>query len=493
MTHPYPNQNIPVTNTGAHLTCVNMTNAIGQTTGSWQVAKDTVRAMSTGEMWSVPLPTNISNVPITPSLSIAGITGGSVVLNEGYVHGAGAGGETAGWLVMVTMNQDTGVLVQSTNITYAGGAKSLLPYTRTGTAFGDGKVFIVNEASYAVEAYDVNTGKQVWSKAFTGDNGAAPNIYDNFGLKHYIVNGELITEGLGGDVWAQSTSTGDFLWYTNTTKLVGSPGIETPYGIWPLWVFNCACFSGDTAYLPVGHEYNPPLFHGAQMIALNLTTGQLEWSELGMYIRSSEISYGILLSLNAYDNQIYAYGKGPSQTTVSAPTVGVSTTTPITITGSVTDISAGIKQNAVAVNFPNGVPCVSDASMSHYMEYVYQQQPCPANVTGVPVTISVVDANGNYRTIGTTTTNAMGTYGYTWTPDITGNYQIIVNFAGTNGYYSSSASTYVYATEPAPTATAAPVQTQTPTETYFAISTAAIIIAIAIVGIVIALLVRKRP
>ena len=58
------------------------------------------------------------------------------------------------------------------------------------------------------------------------------------------------------------------------------------------------------------------------MIALNLTTGQLSWSELGMYIRASEISYGILLSLNAYDNQVYAYGKGPSAVTVSAPNVG---------------------------------------------------------------------------------------------------------------------------------------------------------------------------
>ena len=68
--------------------------------------------------------------------------------------------------------------------------------------------------------------------------------------------------------------------------------------------------------------------------------------------------------LNAYDNQIYAYGMGPSKTTVTAPDVGVTTATPVTITGTVMDISAGSQQNAVAANFPNGLPCVSDASMS---------------------------------------------------------------------------------------------------------------------------------
>ena len=495
MTHPFVGQNVPVTNTGPHLTCVNMTMAIGQTGGSWQVAKNTVRAMNTGEMWSVPLPTNISGVTISPALTIGSITGDAVVLNTGYVHGAGAGGEVAGWLTLVSLDQNTGALLNSKNITYASGAQSLLPYTRTGTAYGDGKVFIVNEASYAVEAFDVRTLNLVWSKAFTGDNGAPPNIYDNFGLKHYIVNGKLITEGLGGDVWAQDTATGNFLWYTNTTKLIGSPGIETPYGIWPLWVFNCACFSNDIAYLPVGHEYNPPLFHGAQIIALNLTSGQLVWSELGMYIRASEISYGILLSLNAYDNQVYAFGKGPSAITVSAPSVGVTTTTPITITGNVIDKSTGTQQTLVASNFPNGLPCVSDDSMSRFMEAVYQQQTMPTNVTGVPIAISVVDSNGNNRVIGTTTSNAFGTYSLTWTPDISGDYTVIAIFAGSQSYYPSSAATAFHATESATTTapTTAPISNIATTSDllmYIAVAAVAIIIAIAIATV---LILRKHP
>ena len=83
----------------------------------------------------------------------------------------------------------------------------------------------------------------------------------------------------------------------------------------------------------------------------------------------------------------------------------MSTSTPITITGSVTDISAGAPQEAVAANFPNGLPCVSDASMPQFMEAVYEQQPMPTNITGVPVTISV-RLQRQLPNNGTTTTNA---------------------------------------------------------------------------------------
>ena len=44
------------------------------------------------------------------------------------------------------------------------------------------------------------------------------------------------------------------------------------------------------------------------------------------------------------------------------------------------------------------------------MEYVYEQQPMPTNVTGVPVTITAIDSNGNFI-IGTATTDASGTFG----------------------------------------------------------------------------------
>jgi hypothetical protein len=491
----YPNVNAPsqkVTTTGPHLTCVNMTMAIGQTGGSWQPARNTVREMKTGYMWDLNLPNNISGAIIDPALYINAVVGNAVIMTGGMVHAQGAGGETAGWMVYCSVDADSGSLLWLKNLTYADGWKSYLPFTRTSFCYGEGKIFNMNDVNYVIDAIDARTGAKVWTNTFTGDNGADPNAYDLFSLKPYVANGKLVTAGLGGDLWCHDTSNGNLLWYTNTTKLIGDPGIETPYGIWPLWVFNCAGFTKDVAYMPIGHEYNPPLFHGAQMLAVNLTDGSLIWNELGTYIRSTSIAYNIMFSMNAYDNQIYAFGKGPSQTTIQAPQIGVTTDTPITITGRVTDIAEGSKRHDVAANFPNGIPCVSDASQSKFMEYVYQQQPIPMDTTGVSVTISVIDSNGNYRQIGSTKTMD-GEYAFVWTPDISGTFTVIASFDGSNSYYPSSATSYFYAGEAAtPQPTQQPqsgLATTSDVLTYIAAATVAIIVAIAIVGF---LVVRKH-
>jgi hypothetical protein len=211
-------------------------------------------------------------------------------------------------------------------------------------------------------------------------------------------------------------------------------------------------------FVPEGHMYSPPLYKGCQQLALNITNGQVVWSIDAFDTNNAPaIADGVMTDLNAYDNQIYAYGQGPTKTTVNAPDLGVSTSTPITITGTVNDISAGSQQQAVAANFPNGLPCVSDASMTQFMEAVYEQQPMPTNITGVPVTLSVLDSNNNYRTIGTTTTNALGDYSFTWTPDIPGNYTVYATFGGTQSYYGSTASVGFYASSLA--ATVAPTAT----------------------------------
>ncbi|MGD0451173.1 MAG: hypothetical protein ABSA79_09000 [Candidatus Bathyarchaeia archaeon] len=485
-----------VTNTGPHMTCFNMTRAIGQTGGSWQVGRDTVRDFRTGIMWDAPVPTSIAGVAISPALSLNALTGNSAVLTTGLVHMQGGGDEQAGWNIMCSLNVNDGSLQQLINLTYAGGAKSLLPFTRVARAFGDGLFVISNLVTYDTEAWNVATGTKVWTTTLKTPYGdGTPNVYDNFGVSERFANGVLYFYGLGGDIWAYGSTSGKLLWYTNTTTLIGNPGIETPYDIWPLWVFSCTGFTNDVAYLCVGHEYNPPLFHGAQMLAINATNGQLIWSELGMYIRSTAIAYNIALSLNGYDNQIYAFGKGPSATTVSAPSVGVTTATPITITGTVMDVSPGAQQDAVARNYANGLPCVSDASESRFMETVYQQQPLPYNVTGVPVTISVLDSNNNFRTIGTATSTVYGTYSLTWTPDIPGAFTVIASFAGSNSYYSSSASTAFYASAPPATPTPAVtaqanLATTSDLMLYIVGAAIAIIIAIAIVGV---LMLRKRP
>jgi hypothetical protein len=132
--------------------------------------------------------------------------------------------------------------------------------------------------------------------------------------------------------------------------------------------------------------------------------------------------------------------------------------------------------------------------MTEWMGYVYQQQPIPSTFSGVPVSINVIDSNGNYRNIGTTTTTASGTYSLTWTPDISGDYTVFTTFAGSNGYWPSSAQT-TFNVMNAPTATTTPTPIlQSAADTYFVPAIAGLFVLVIVVAIVLALLMlRKHP
>lgn len=205
------------------------------------------------------------------------------------------------------------------------------------------------------------------------------------------------------------------------------------------------------------------------------------------------VASGYLTVFNPYDSQVYCYGQGPSAMTVTASPKVTTYGNNVLIEGTVTDIASGTKQKEQAARFPNGVPCVSDASQSSWMQYVYMQKPKPTNVTGVPVSIDVIDSNSNYRNIGTATTTSAGTFSFSWTPDVSGTYQVIATFSGTNSYYPSSMQTAFNIMNAAPTDSPYPVFNLPPTEMYIEAAAAAIITAIVIVGAVILLILRKKP
>lgn len=121
------------------------------------------------------------------------------------------------------------------------------------------------------------------------------------------------------------------------------------------------------------------------------------------------------------------------------------------------------------------------------------QKPRPTDVTGVTVNLSVIDANGNSRPIGTATTTSSGTYSLTWTPDIPGDYQVTATFAGTNSYYPSSSQTTFTVMQAAPTASPYPITVVPSTEMYIIGTGIAIIAAIGIVGAVMLFAIKRRP
>ncbi len=347
--------------------------------------------------------------------------------------------------------------------------------------------------------YSLTTGARLWGPT------VAQADLDYFGspasgsLANTFAYGKMYSAAYAGIVYCYDTKTGKILWTYgnggegNTTN----SGVETPFAHYPTFV---NAIGGGVVYL-VTTEHTPesPLFKGGLARAINATTGAEIWT-LSSYTGEFEtFSYaaadGYNTWFNGYDAQIYVVGRGPSATTVTAPDVGLASGQSVVIRGTVMDVSSGTTQTEQAGNFPNGVPCASDASMSQWMSYVYQQQPCPSNFTGVPVTISVTDSNLNTRTIGTAVTNGNGMYSLTWTPDIPGNFTVYANFAGTQGYWPSSASTSFTVMQPVPTQapTATPVSGLATQNTLEYIGVA-IIIVIVIIGAVLAILVtRKHP
>ena len=326
---------------------------------------------------------------------------------------------------------------------------------------------------------------------------------DYFGLPYFpyvatqLAYGNVYTIGYGGILFCYDLQTGLRLWsYGNG----GTPGNNTDSGLQmpgPYPAILNAVGNGVIYTVSSQHTIITPIPKGNMARAINATTGEEIWTLNAYTGEFSQISYamadGYATFSNGYDNQIYSVGKGPSAMTVSAPSLAAASNQPVIISGTVYDVSAGSKQNEQAARFANGLPCASDSIMTEWMGYVYQQKPLPTDFVGVSVDISVVDSNGNYRNIGTTTTDATGAYKLVWTPDISGNYDVFASFAGTSGYWPSSATTGFTVMETAPTATPAPTLAPSVSDMYFIPVSAGLFVFVAIVAVVIILMLRKRP
>jgi outer membrane protein assembly factor BamB len=348
-------------------------------------------------------------------------------------------------------------------------------------------------------AYSLDSGDLVW-----GPESYATDAFSYYGSGlgggpiGWPANGNLYAMGYGGEIICYSGKDGSLVWKFNNTN----SGVETPWGNYPTFISVIA--DGKVYAFNNEHSPNYPLYKGEKVYCLDANTGEELWSMLswagqsgGAGASTSVEADGYLVYYNYYDNQLYCIGKGPSATTVEAPLTAISPGSSVTIQGTVTDISAGTQQNQQAANFPNGVPAVSDDSMSGWMEFVYMQQACPANVKGVPVTLTALDPNGNTETIGTVTTDAAGMYNTMWTPPVPGLYTISATFAGTNSYYPSFAETSIgvgTASSPAPTSISpSPSQAPQPASsisTTIYIVIAAVVIIIAIIAAAVVL--RKR-
>jgi hypothetical protein len=245
-----------------------------------------------------------------------------------------------------------------------------------------------------------------------------------------------------------------------------------------------------TLFIPSSlHSPESPYYRGLKTFAIDAFTGEEKWSlgisVAGQHTRSSlqlRVADGYL-TIGARDGYMYVVGKGLSATSISAPPLAVEVGKSFTITGTVLDLSPA----------QPGTAAIADEYMDAWMQYIHVQMPKPSNATGVTVDLTALDPNGNLIDVGKATCDTNGEFGLTWAPEVPGLYKLVATFNGTNSYGSSIASTYLTAIDvptPTPQATSLPTSVA---DNYFVPAIAGLFVFVAIIGVVIILVLRKRP
>jgi hypothetical protein len=359
------------------------------------------------------------------------------------------------------------------------------------TAYGgvnaNASIFWYANTMYRVwYVYSLVDGHLLWTSP------AGPQ-FELYGMGSPVVyNNQFIdTGGYGGVVRAYNAQTGAFLW--NWTAPIVGQG-ETPYQNTPT---SYGVLSGDgQLYLYSSeHSVNNPIRRDGQIWDINATTGKEIWQITCWPSGAPILADGNLLVLDDHDNQIYNYGKGPSVTTVETAMAGIVQGQSFVIQGTVMDNSPGTTQSSIALRFPSGVPAVSDASESAWMEYVYQQRPFPTNTTGVTVDITLIDPNGNIVNEPAVTSDASGHYSLDYNANsVPGQYTVIANFVGSNSNYPSYSETSFVVDPAAATPAPATPTPQSVADMYFVpMSIGIIVLIIIVLAVVILLMLRKRP
>jgi hypothetical protein len=301
-------------------------------------------------------------------------------------------------------------------------------------------------------AWDLRTGKLAWK----GEAMDYPWSRAAFGA--YSVQsayGMLFREAYDG-VYAYNWTDGKIVWHYEALakSAYESPNIDKNGTT--VYSFNTGATIADGKMWTYNTEHTEswPLTRGWGLHCINITDGTRVWS-IGNPMSIGAVADGYLAAANPRDGYQYIFGKGKSATTVTAsPKVSVHGSN-VLIEDSVLDMSPA----------QAGTPCVSAESMTLQMEYLHLQQPIDGlwgneTITGVPVSLYVFDPNENYVHIGDVTTDGYsGTFGFTWEPEVPGQYRVTATFTGDDSYGSSFATTYVSVSEAVATATPEPPET----------------------------------
>lgn len=469
---------VPVMNVGKGWLALWNSSAIPQLLGGrtgtqawqWRPYGKTVDG-SNGYVWNKTLP--------------AGVTGTiNYVFADDKIIGSSGLGRTGSWLNLGTTDYtlwaislkagEEGTLLWKKSYTSNEGAT----YTLAAASAKENVFALWASETRQWHGFSMSTGDKLWTTASQGPWDMTVSTLGN------IAEGKLFSCGYAGILYAYDLTTGNTAW---TYAAKDPTYLESKWG--GNYILEHQIIADGKIYVFSGeHSPDNPPERGAPLLCLDTATGAKLW-EIPFYLshwaRNPALADGILVYLNVYDNQIYAFGRGLSATSATA-TAGVGNI--ITIQGKVTDQSSGQTAQGVPAA---GTPAIADQYMDEWMEYLYMQEPLPSNAQGVPVTIKVMDQNG--KTVHTTTTNCdvTGHFAISWVPTATGMFTINAVFEGSGAYYPSNAVTSIAVASGAAVITPSPAPDTGATDatSIYIIGAAAVILA-AIAGV--ALYLRKR-
>jgi outer membrane protein assembly factor BamB len=449
--------------------------------GSWNPhgniynASGTAAAATRAFMWNVSIPTGLPGAASTYHLNelIFGT-------NAQPLYGPPAGQPVVNWAISVKPG-DEGRLIFNKTWTPP---ETDVTIIHSDTIVEDNVFIISVKETLNWYGFSLQTGDLIWE--------TEPEMYLAQYDKWYgpaYAYGKFYTGRTSGIVTAYDLNTGNVEWTYDVED-------EFSEILWSTnWPIQFHFITDDKIYLSYG-EHSPinPTGRGAPMVCLDAHTGEEIWKLNwfgGWWGGHAIIGDNVIAGLNGYDNRVYAIGKGPSATTVTAsPKISMHGNN-VLVEGMITDISPGTEDYALRARFPNGVPAVADESMSHWMQYVYMQFPRPTDVAGVEVVLSVLDPNNNYYEVGRTTADEDGFFRMPFEPEVPGEYTVIATFEGSKSYYGSEAKTAISVEEALSTAEPTPPPASV-ADMYFIPAVIGIIVAIVVVGAVIVLTQRKR-
>lgn len=354
-------------------------------------------------------------------------------------------------------------------------------YSMMVTVADHGKVAALMMGGYFM-AWDLATGNLAW-KGEAMDYPWSEPAFGAYSIQSAY--GMLFREAYDG-VYAFDWDNGEIVWHYTDPALSMYESPYTDKNGTTVYSFNTGATIVDGKLYTYNTEHTEswPLTRGWGLVCLNITNGELVW-RIANPMAIGGIADGYLAASDSRDGYQYVFGKGKSETTITAPDVVIAKGNGVVIKGTVMDMSPA----------QPGTPCVSADSMATQMEYLHLQYPIGGiwgneTIDGVTVKLTAIAPNGDTVDIGEVTTNGYyGTYSIDWAPDMEGTYQIIASFDGDDSYGSSSASTSVVVGAAAATPSGQQQEVAVPDYTLTIIAMGiAVIVVVAIVGV---LLYRK--